>query len=422
MESFEAPTTIVDDIDVLKPDPQTYRPTELPEREDELSELHMALRPVTMGGTPHNCLIYGPTGQGKTVGVELKTAQLENWAEENDVDLTTVHVRCKGCDSSYHVLRQLVKDIREVRRGPGEDKPMGYQRKTLVEMVLEELEKIGGTIILVLDEVDAIGDDDYVLYELSRAEFEHAKLSLIGITNDLQFRSNLDADVRSTLGEREIHFSPYTAGDLQNILARRTVEALNETYFDGDEEVYQNLDSDVLTNEVIPLTAALSAQDTGDARQAIRLLRYACDLALEEEADQIVEEHVRSAKSRIETQATKQGIVSETIQRKVALIAVANAASEDETPAGTTDLYRRYCRICNQIDLEKNSQNTFREKLNDLAHSNILVKNRHGRGRGKGMTNTYDLSINLDLAIEGLEEDESWSYDAITDALRQKVS
>ncbi|WP_343774387.1 Cdc6/Cdc18 family protein, partial [Natronoarchaeum mannanilyticum] len=404
MESFEAPTTIVDDIDVLKPDPQTYRPTELPEREDELSELHMALRPVTMGGTPHNCLIYGPTGQGKTVGVELKTAQLENWAEENDVDLTTVHVRCKGCDSSYHVLRQLVKDIREVRRGPGEDKPMGYQRKTLVEMVLEELEKIGGTIILVLDEVDAIGDDDYVLYELSRAEFEHAKLSLIGITNDLQFRSNLDADVRSTLGEREIHFSPYTAGDLQNILARRTVEALNETYFDGDEEVYQNLDSDVLTNEVIPLTAALSAQDTGDARQAIRLLRYACDLALEEEADQIVEEHVRSAKSRIETQATKQGIVSETIQRKVALIAVANAASEDETPAGTTDLYRRYCRICNQIDLEKNSQNTFREKLNDLAHSNILVKNRHGRGRGKGMTNTYDLSINLDLAIEGLEE------------------
>lgn len=422
MESFEAPTTIVDDIDVLKPDPQTYRPTELPEREDELSELHMALRPVTMGGTPHNCLIYGPTGQGKTVGVELKTEQLENWAEENDVDLTTVHVRCKGCDSSYHVLRQLVKDIREVRRGPGEDKPMGYQRKTLVEMVLEELEKIGGTIILVLDEIDAIGNDDYVLYELSRAEFENVKLGLIGITNDLQFRSNLDADVRSTLGEREIHFSPYTAGDLQNILARRTVEALNDTYFDGNEEVYPNLESDVLTNDVIPLTAALSAQDTGDARQAIRLLRYACDLALEEEVDQIVEEHVRSAKSRIETQATKQGLVSETIQRKVALTAVAEAASEDETPAGTTDLYRRYCRICNQIDLEKNSQNTFREKLNDLAHSNILAKNRHGRGRGKGMTNTYDLSINLDLAIEGLEEDESWSYDEITDTLRRKFS
>lgn len=422
MESFEAPTSIVDDIDVLKPDPQTYRPTELPERADELSELHMALRPVTMGGTPHNCLIYGPTGQGKTVGVELKTQQLKKWAEKNEVELTTVHVRCKGCDSSYHVLRQLVKDIREVRHGPGEDKPTGYQRKTLVEMVLKELEKIGGTIILVLDEIDAIGDDDYVLYELSRAEFDNVKLGLIGITNDLQFRSNLDADVRSSLGEREIHFAPYTAGDLQNILSRRTVEALNDTHFDGDDETYQNLESDVLTNEVIPLTAALSAQDTGDARQAIRLLRYACDLALEEDADQIEEKHVRSAKNRIETQAAKQGIVSETIQRKVALTAVIEAVAEGDAPAGTTDLYRRYCHICDQIGLEENSQNTFREKLNDLAHSNILTKNRHGRGRGKGMTNTYDLSVSLDLAIEGLEGDESWSHDEITETLRQKIS
>jgi len=422
MDSFEAPTTIVDDIDVLKPDPQTYRPTELPEREDELSELHMALRPVTMGGTPHNCLIYGPTGQGKTVGVELKTRQLEDWATANDVDLTTVHVRCKGCDSSYHVLRQLVKDIREVRRGPGEDKPTGYQRKTLVEKVLEELEKIGGTIVLVFDEIDAIGDDDYVLYELSRAELDGVRLGLVGITNDLQFRSNLDADVRSSLGQREIHFSPYTAGDLQNILARRTVEALNDTFFNGDEELYQNLESDVLTNDVIPLTAALSAQDTGDARQAIRLLRYACDIAIEEDTDQIREGHVRAAKSRIETQATKQGLLSETIQRKVALAAVAEAASNDETPCGTTDLYRRYCRICDQIGLEENSQNTFREKLNDLAHSNLLAKNRHGRGRGKGMTNTYDLSISLDLVAEGLEEDEAWSHDGVIKRIRQNIS
>ncbi|SNZ16990.1 cell division control protein 6 [Natronoarchaeum philippinense] len=421
MESFEAPTTIVDDIDVLKPDPQTYRPTELPEREDELSELHMALRPVTMGGTPHNCLIYGPTGQGKTVGVELKTRQLEVWATENEVDLTTVHVRCKGCDSSYHVLRQLVKDIREVRRGPGEDKPTGYQRKTLVEKVLEELEKIGGTIILVLDEIDAIGDDDYVLYELSRVDIDNVRLGLVGITNDLQFRSNLDADVRSSLGQREIHFSPYTAGDLKNILARRTVEALHDTYFDGDKELYRNLNSDVLTNDTIPLTAALSAQDTGDARQAIRLLRYACDIALEEDAEQIGEDHVRAAKSRIETQATKQGILSETVQRKAALTAVTEAVAEEQAPAGTTDLYRRYCRICEQIGLEKNSQNTFREKLNDLTHSNLLVKNRHGRGRGKGMTNTYDLSIGLDLAVEGLEEDETWSYDEITEEIREKI-
>lgn len=28
-------------------------------------------------------------------------------------------------------------------------------------MVIENLEEIGGTVIVVLDEIDAIGDDDY---------------------------------------------------------------------------------------------------------------------------------------------------------------------------------------------------------------------------------------------------------------------
>jgi len=199
MRSFADAGSIFVDMDRLNPNTQTYQPETLPEREEELDQLHSTLRPATMGSTPLNAFVFGPTGQGKTVGVKLKTSQLQEFANEKGIDLHVVHVRCKGMDKSYHALTHLVKALREKQNGPGEELPSGHQRKKLLEMVIDELEEIGGTVIVILDEIDAI-EDNYILYELPRAEPEDVRLSIIGITNDLQFRENLDADVRSSLG------------------------------------------------------------------------------------------------------------------------------------------------------------------------------------------------------------------------------
>ena len=405
MKSFGSGNSIYEDIDVLEPDTETYRPDDMPEREQELNQLHTVLRPVTMGGTPKDVLVYGPTGQGKTVGVKIKADQLEEWADENDVDLTVCHIGCKGCDSSYHVLRLLVKKLREIRKGvQGEDKPDGYQRKDLLEMVLDELGQIGGTVVLILDEIDAIGEDDYVLYEFSRASIDGVKLGLIGITNDLQFRNNLDADVRSSMGGREITFEPYNSNHLKDILARRAAGALRDTYFDGKPSA-ENLVSDVLADGVIPLTAALAARETGDARQAIRLLSHACDLADEQTDSVVTEEHVRSARDQLERDALADGIRGETTQRKLALLTVLQAHLEGETPEGTTDLYQRYQRYCESIEAETLVEHTFRLKLNDLSHANLLEKTRTGRGRGSGMTNLYQLAVSPEILVENLAED-----------------
>jgi len=37
-------------------------------------------------------------------------------------------------------------------------------------VLFDELDKVGGTVLIVLDEIDNIGDDDDLLYELPRAE------------------------------------------------------------------------------------------------------------------------------------------------------------------------------------------------------------------------------------------------------------
>ena len=52
---------------------------------------------------------------------------------------------------------------------------------------------------------------------------------------------------------------------------------------------------DVLSGDVIPLTAAIAAQEHGDARKAIEILRYAGELAERENVEMVTEEHVRDA-------------------------------------------------------------------------------------------------------------------------------
>jgi len=113
-------------------------------------------------------------------------------------------------------------------------------------------------------------------------ELEHAKVGIIGISNNFKFRESLSPRVKSTttLTEREIQFSPYDANELRTIL----------NYY-ADLVFYEN----VLSDDVVPLCAAFTAQDTGDARMGLDLLETAGDIARHEDADHVVEEHVRIA-------------------------------------------------------------------------------------------------------------------------------
>jgi len=399
MKEFGDADTIFVDMDVLNPNTQTYRPDELPEREEELDQIHSALRPATMGSTPLNIFLYGPTGQGKTVGIELKTSQLQRYANESEMDLTVVKVPCKGLGGSYHVMTHLVKSLREQRFGPGEELPSGYHRKKLLNMVLEELEEIGGTIIIVLDEIDAIGDDDYVLYELPRSNLDGVRLSLIGITNDLQFRDNLDADVRSSLGEDEISFSPYNANQLRNILSRRAVGALRDTEFVDGIRDYEHLKSDVLSDEAIPLCAAFAAQDTGDAREAIRLLFRAARFVDDRGETTVTEDHVREAREFLQEKAIESGIKTLPAQKQLTLMTVVWYEIKGETPIETTPLSEQYGKYCRALDIDELSYRRFLDRLNDLADSNILNKKR---GIGQGAENMYELAIDTQTVLDNL--------------------
>ncbi|MCU4744616.1 Cdc6/Cdc18 family protein [Natronoglomus mannanivorans] len=397
MQTFDPGETIFENMDVLNPN-KDYHPDDLPERELELSQLHSALRPAMMGSTPINAFVYGHTGQGKTAAISLKTASLEAAAQENDIDLTVVTVRCKGLNKSYHVMTHLIK---ELRGGPGAELPRGHHQKELFDMIQAELRAIGGTIIVVLDEIDAIGEDDYILYELPRLDLENVRLSIIGITNDYQFRDNLEADVRSSLGEDEVEFSPYNANQLTSILQRRAAKGLKRTGFNENDE----FESEILINGAASYCAALCAQDTGDARQAIKLLFNACRRVDDRGEDTVTPDEIDAAQDRLERRAVERGISSLPQQPQYALLAVTKIQLDNETPAGTEEIRPYYEQICNVLTVDALSRRRYREKLNDLASWNILEKETRSRGRNAGRTNYYDLAVDAETVLENISSD-----------------
>ncbi|GAA5061620.1 hypothetical protein GCM10025751_48120 [Haladaptatus pallidirubidus] len=74
----------------------------------------------------------------------------------------------------------------------------------------------------------------------------------------------LNARVKDSLCDEEIHFPPYDANQLRNILKQRAEKAFRDGILDGD---------------TIPLCSAFSAEESGSARQALKLLYKAGDLA-----------------------------------------------------------------------------------------------------------------------------------------------
>ncbi|RBI59437.1 cell division control protein Cdc6 [halophilic archaeon] len=386
MKTFDRPTEIFDEEEALRDD---WKPDELLERKDELSSYHSALSPVIRGAPPKNIFIYGKTGVGKTVATDLLLTQLENDAERfDDLDVTSVTLRCNSLNSSYQVATHLVNELRPPNASIS---TTGYPQQTVFSLLWDELERIGGTVLIVLDEIDNIGVDDDILYELPRARangyVEGVKPGVIGISNDFEFRDNLSPKVKDTLCDEEIEFPPYNANELHSILERRA------------EYAFQ---SDVLAADTIPLCAAFAAQDSGSARQAIRLLYKAGEIALEEEDQTVDEKHVREAETVLQRKQIERGIQNLTIHGQIVLSAVTSMQAKDNTPARTREIYLEYKQLAQKVDVDPLVERRARDHLRELSLCSILDLEERNGGYREGSYFEYQLNISIDAVVDVL--------------------
>ena len=401
--SFSRNHEIFQDAMVLD---EEYQPDELRERDEELDEYQRSLQPIVDNRPLSNIFVYGKTGTGKTVATRYILDLLESDVEEyEDIDLSMVWVGCEQLTSSYQVAVALVNEMRDASN---QIAATGHSQQAVFNMLYRELDEIGGTVIVVLDEIDNIGSSDEILYGLPRARangyVEEARPLVIGISNDFNFKDQLSPKVRDTLCEEEILFPPYNASELQNILRPRAEEAF---------------DDGVLKDDVIPLVSALAAQDSGSARQAIRLLYIAGKLAIEQDADGVTADIVRDAKEELDTSKLVEGMQRLTTQGHCVLLTLASHSSKAETPVRTKDLYTRYQSITDLIDADDIVNRRVRAHLNDLSMLGIVDVYERNEGLRDGRYYEYELSVALDAVLDVLDDEPR--FDDIVTTVREQA-
>jgi cell division control protein 6 len=387
MGMFERDTDIYRDRDALRED---YQPDELVGRDEELDTYRAALQPVINGEQPNNVFLYGKTGVGKTAATRYLLEHLkEDTAQYDDIELTLVSLNCDGLTSSYQVATRLVNQF---RGDTDQISTTGYPRASVYEMLWDELDACGGTVIVVLDEVDHV-EDDSILYQLPRARangnLTEAKIGIIGISNDFSFREELSPKVRSSLCEQEIHFPAYDAEDLQKILQQR----VDIAFHDG-----------VLNPGVIPLCAAYGAKDAGDARQSIDLLMKAGDLARDDDTEHVTEEHVDRGRRALERGRIKEGITGLTQHGHLVLYALLTLDLEGEVPVRSRDIRPRYTRFTEMAGRDPLVPRRMRDHLSELAMLGIISVTERNEGRRGGTYREYAIDMDLHLLLDAMAD------------------
>ncbi len=390
LEPFTKDSTIFRDENVLR---DSHTPETLIERDEELAAYQSALRPVVNGAQPKNLFLYGQTGVGKTLATKLVLERLCTDLEPmDDVDLHTVFLNCKSLSSSYQVAANLVNEFREP---DNQIKTTGYPSGMINQMLWDHLNELDAShCLIVLDEVDSIGNDDDILYQVPRSNdnglVDSTQVGVIGISNDFTFRDNLSARVKDSLCDEEILFSPYDANQLRRILEQRAEQA----FHDG-----------VLDDNVIPLAAAFAGQSSGSARQALRRLYKAGDLARDQGATIVTEDHIRLADHAVERDKVWEELLRVPTHSKLTLYALLMLEAEGKLPAKRSAIYKRYRIAATRIDIDPRTDRTVHDRLSQLTLKGFLDVEEKNKGPKGGSYYQYKFSIRPELVTEALSED-----------------
>jgi len=370
---------IIIDPTVLNND---YVPNKLPFREKQIVSVGQSLALILKGNKCSNLLLYGKTGTGKTVVARYVTEKLHERAD--NIKLIIAYSNTRVSNTGYRILLDIANAVEL------EIPFTGLSIGEVLKRLSIHISQRKYFIILILDEIDYLvktyGDD--LLYDLTRINenLYPGLLSVIGISNDLNFKEFLNPRVLSSLSEEEIVFPPYTSIEIKSILEQRAKIAFEK------ESISQG---------AISLCSALAGSEHGDARRAVDLLRIAAEVAEREGAKRLEEKHIRSAVQRMERDRIYDALTSLPLQAKTLLVSILETAQN----CTTGDVYEKYKINSKKVGIETLTQRRISTILSELDLLGLITTNIVSKGR-YGRTKKISNSISPQIIREVFKEDQ----------------
>jgi cell division control protein 6 len=257
---------------------ETYQPTNLLHRDNEVDMLVSILQHTLQGYAPTPVVAYGPAGSGKTATIRLILSSLQRLPGGDQ--LHVAYVPCANLQSDHAFLREVATAVEEGSQPPATEK---RGTDALLESIKASLNTKGGVTVLVLDGIDGMTSrvgSEFLLPLLNLGGGD-IKLGLVLISRISSAVARLGEKTRSRLIPELVAFRPYTESDLRDILRVRS-KAVFGTEAD-------------LEGTLAVCSSFAAEKDQGSARTALSILRMAARFAEEDQATDVSGEHANRA-------------------------------------------------------------------------------------------------------------------------------
>lgn len=373
-------------------------------REDELERLVRTFSPALHGQSPANIVIYGRTGSGKSLVAKYASKIVLSEAKKNpDLKLDGIVVDCTEDVTELSVIKTMARNLNDESVTDVSIPDTGISASLYKKRLWKILNEMGyDSVFLILDELDRNKEDSQLLGTLSRAgedEKIDTNIGLVVISNKTQWAERLNDRTGSSLQQTKMRFNAYDAGGLRKILNAR-----DDAFCEG-----------VLSGGAIPLAAGLAANEHGDARRAMNILRNAGDIAVERGSEQVTEEHVRLAGDTAELDEVEEVVESEVPQGRALMYALTLLdIYEGRKSKGyaTGEVYGVYRFVCDETGTDSLSDRRVRDILQTLNYNEIIRSEKVSRGRGKGITWYHTLRYDPEVVQRAFHNhDEAFVFD-----------
>lgn len=371
-----------------------FVPERLPHREKDAEQLAEILSPSLKNFKPSNVIIFGKPGVGKTSVVKYVEGEISKAMQARlDAKIRLIDVNCGIVDNPYGVLLAVGDGLLESWE---EKLPFtGWPLDKLYNTVVEKINGFAGIIVIVLDEIDKLvkKSGDSVLYQLLRINevANEGKVCILGISNDLRFTEYLDPRVKSRLIEETMVFNPYNASQIYDILR--------------DRSLYAGI-ADSIDESAMKTCAALAAQEHGDARRAIDMLRIAVELTEKGGETMILDDTIYEAKKKLERDVVVETVSTLPLHSKLVLFSISLI---DEIKKGGSsnmgEFYDLYEKIADRMGMSSLTQRRIADIVGELTNLGLIDSKVQSFGR-YGRTTTVTLNYSSSKMKDILLKDE----------------